>query len=260
MSQESPATKQYVFLKQLAQENDWQSCYVEATRASIADPKDIEIQYYKAISEIKICRNKKAALNNLYTIYTSTNRPTSDKIRILSAYEYGREKWKTEKPEEAFNALTFTFYNTSNPELFILSGFSLFQFAQDYPKYKKEHPSLYMQINSSRDLWNAKYLNRTKIDSHRKDGLITKAGKGFISFYRTQIGPAIGERCVLQPSCSEYFKRNINKHGIVAVPMQADRFCREPDESHKSDNIVIINDKIKHTDPITNHDFWFEQQ
>jgi len=258
ISAEAVNNEQYVFLKQLALENNWQSCYIESTRASITDPNNIEIQYYKAISEIKTDKNKNSALNNLYKIYTSTNLPTSNKIRTISAYEYGLEQWKAGDDEKAFTALTYSFYKTADPELFILSGCSLFQFAGDYPKYKKENPDLYMQINSTRDLWNAKYFNRSKIETHHKDGLVTKAGKGFISFYRTQIGPAIGERCVLKPSCSEYFKQNINKHGLVAVPMQADRFFREPDESHKSDNIVIINDKVKHKDPITDHDFWFK--
>jgi len=249
-----------VFFKQLAQEGDWQNCYTEATRANIADPTNTEIQYYRAISGINTDKNKKLFLSNLHDIYTSTNNPASNNIRNLSAYEYGREQWKAGDDEKAFDALTYSFYNAADPKLFILSGCSLFHFAGDYPKYKKEHPDLYMQINSTRDLWNAKFLNMSKIENDRKDGIITKAGKGFISFYRTQIGPAIGERCVLQPSCSEYFKQNLQKHSAVAIPMQADRFFREPDESHKSDNIVIINNKIKHADPITDHDFWFKTQ
>jgi hypothetical protein len=247
------------FVKQLAKEGDWQNCYIEATRADIADPENNELKYYRAVAAIKTDINKNFFLTNLHDIYTSTNNPPSDNTKNMSAYEYGREQWKAGNDQEAFDGLTYSFYNAADPELFILSGCSLFQFADDYPKYKKEYPDLYMQINSTRDLWNAKFFNMSKKE-HRKDGIITKAGKGFISFYRTQIGPAIGERCVMQPSCSEYFKQNINKHGIVAIPMQADRFFREPDESHKNNNIVIVNDKIKHADPITDHDFWFKKK
>ena len=102
-----------VFLKQLAKENDWQNCYIEATRANIVDPENTEIQYYRSISGIKTDKNKKLFLKNLHDIYTSTNIPASNKIKNLSAYEYGREKWKAGDDEKAFDALTYSFYNVN---------------------------------------------------------------------------------------------------------------------------------------------------
>lgn len=248
-------------IKQFAKEANWKNCYVEAMRAGISYPENQEFKYYKAMSALKLNKNTEKALDTLYKIYTSTNLPTSTRIKTLAAYEYGKEQWEQANDNKAFDALTYTFYNTKSPELFILSGCALFQFSSDFPQYKKDNSDLYMQINSSRDLWNAKYFALSKVDiKHDKIGIITKAGQGFITFYRTHIGPAIGDRCVLNPSCSEYFKQNLNAHGIVAVPMQADRFFREPDMAHRSDNIIIVNGRIKHADPISDHDFWFDKK
>ncbi|MDA3797467.1 MAG: membrane protein insertion efficiency factor YidD [Kiritimatiellae bacterium] len=248
-------------IKQFAKDANWKNCYVEAMRADISYPENQEFKYYKAMSALKLNKNNEESLETLYKIYTSTNLPTSNRTKTLAAYEYGREQWKQANDKQAFDGVTYTFYNTKSPELFILSGCALFQFASDFPQYKKDNPDLYMQINSSRDLWNAKYFTLSKVEiKHENTGLITKAGKGFITFYRTQIGPAIGDRCVLQPSCSEYFKQNLNAHGIVALPMQTDRFFREPDMAHRSSNVIIVNGKVKHTDPISDHDFWFEKK
>ena len=54
-------------------------------------------------------------------------------------------------------------------------------------------------------------------------------GRGVIAVYRSQIRPAIGDRCVLLPSCSEYSHQAFQQHGFfIGAAMTADRFVREP--------------------------------
>ena len=79
----------------------------------------------------------------------------------------------------------------------------------------------------------------------------------FISFYRTQISPAIGSRCDLEPSCSEYFVQSVKKHGILGVPIMADRFFREPSVFAAAEKPVVMpNGRIRYADPVCDHDFW----
>lgn len=78
-----------------------------------------------------------------------------------------------------------------------------------------------------------------------------------VAVYRKIVGPAIGERCVLEPSCSRYFLEACRRHGLLGFPMIADRFVREPPESH-SDRLVRRPDGTwRHSDPVSDHDWWF---
>ncbi len=77
-------------------------------------------------------------------------------------------------------------------------------------------------------------------------------------FYRKFVGPAIGSRCALEPSCSRYFLAASEKHGILGIPMIADRFVREPVESASSEWVVDSNGNPRHPDPVSNHDFWMK--
>ena len=82
--------------------------------------------------------------------------------------------------------------------------------------------------------------------------------RGVVSFYRTFVGPAIGARCVLEPSCSRYFLEASRKHGILGLPMLADRLVREPDASAPDRPWVQTpSGQWRHPDPVADHDWWF---
>ena len=81
--------------------------------------------------------------------------------------------------------------------------------------------------------------------------------RAVVRFYREFIASAIGARCVLEPSCSQYFLEASRKHGILGIPMIADRFVREPPESHSDRLIRTKNGQWRHHDPVEDHDWWF---
>ncbi len=73
-----------------------------------------------------------------------------------------------------------------------------------------------------------------------------------VEFYREWIRPAIGSRCSLSPSCSEYFLTAGRRHGWWAFPMMADRLVREPGlVSSAPDPSQRVSD------PVDDHDRWF---
>ena len=98
-----------------------------------------------------------------------------------------------------------------------------------------------------------------------RSGSVPDAGSGslfaraVVGFYRACIGPALGARCALEPSCSRYFLLASRKHGWLGVPMTADRFVREPVVS-APDRPWIRNETgaWRHPDPVEDHDWWFE--
>ena len=82
--------------------------------------------------------------------------------------------------------------------------------------------------------------------------------RAVVGFYRFAIGPAIGARCALEPSCSRYFVLASRKHGWLGVPMTADRFVREPVVSAPDRPWVrTAAGAWRHPDPVEDHDWWF---
>jgi putative component of membrane protein insertase Oxa1/YidC/SpoIIIJ protein YidD len=79
-----------------------------------------------------------------------------------------------------------------------------------------------------------------------------------VGFYRACIGPAIGSRCALEPSCSRYFLEASKRHGWLGVPMIADRFVREPVASASDRWVQNAAGEPRHPDPVDDHDFWME--
>lgn len=88
-------------------------------------------------------------------------------------------------------------------------------------------------------------------------GAAASAAGGIVWFYRNFVGPAIGSRCALEPSCSQYFIDAAQCHGILCVPMIADRFVREPVASASDKWVLDAKGRPKHPDPVSDHDFWF---
>lgn len=84
--------------------------------------------------------------------------------------------------------------------------------------------------------------------------------RAVVGFYRFAVGPAIGARCALEPSCSRYFVLASRKHGWLGVPMTADRFVREPVVSAPERPWVrTATGAWRHPDPVEDHDWWFEK-
>jgi hypothetical protein len=94
-----------------------------------------------------------------------------------------------------------------------------------------------------------------------RNKLSTGAGKALIGFYRNNIRPAIGDRCSLAPSCSEYARQAFIKHGWLAIPMITDRFYREPGVVAKAEKTLQLKDgRILFADPLEDHDWYFNKE
>ncbi len=180
-------------------------------------------------------------------------------IRSAAAWEAGRAALAAGDRDAAFSALQYAFLNAREPPLFWRSGCSLyFLLKRDKPRRRAE-PALWQALLSCRDAWPSAVWRECRPGGRRGATWASLPGRGIVTFYRTAIGPAIGSRCDLEPSCSEYFLRASRAHGLLGIPIMADRFVREPSVvSAKDKPVVMPSGRIRYADPLSDHDFWMK--
>ena len=158
-------------------------------------------------------------------------------------------------------AKALSFGNTDDRRRFWRAGALLYFLMKDDRALRDEAPLLWRQLLTCRDAWPVDVVRAMrKLARERKGGggapLPVRA---VIAFYRGQISPAIGERCILEPSCSEYMLQACKAHGLLGVPIGMDRLTREPSVPVGESNAVARPDgTIRFADPVSDHDFWFK--
>lgn len=193
--------------------------------------------------------------------------PELFELRALAAYELGRCRMSLRKgAPDALPPLAHAFLHTRNPLLFQLAGCSLHFLFGENDGLARDNPDLAAQVDFSLSAWPTPVRTlanprTSRLRSPRaRPSVADVAASAFISFYRTQISPAIGNRCALTPSCSEYFLQATKKHGLLGVPLIADRFVREPDVTQAAEVLVERPDgSVRIADPVSDHDSWFSE-
>ncbi|MFU8779994.1 MAG: membrane protein insertion efficiency factor YidD [Kiritimatiellia bacterium] len=90
-------------------------------------------------------------------------------------------------------------------------------------------------------------------------GIIGGIARAIIGFYQKQIGPGIGQRCAMHPSCSHYSLEACRRYGLVGIPMTADRLIRESDHIRYRINPIQQSGVERYADPVTDHSQWFRR-
>lgn len=90
-----------------------------------------------------------------------------------------------------------------------------------------------------------------------KQGLLQRFAAAPVLFYQRFLGPQWGWRCAYHPSCSDYSRLSIQKHGaLIGWVMTFDRLQHEADEAGYSP-LIVTGGQIKAHDPLVNNDFWW---
>ena len=158
------------------------------------------------------------------------------------------------------------FRTARDPRVFRVAGAALDILFRSDEDFRNTHSVLATQVDMCRGSWTEKDLADAKacVDAiaptKQRRGPGAWLAAGVVGFYRFFVGPAIGDRCVLEPSCSRYYLEASRKHGILGVPMVADRFVREPVESNSPRHIRMPNGSWRHPDPVSDHDWWFSKE
>jgi len=241
----------------LFEKGDWALCRRECRRALLQGTLPIErFQLLDALSAVRMGSDFSRTAKQFEEIIAAN---TDAQLSAIASYELARLQWTAEQPELAFESFAFAFQNTADKQLFLHAACSLFLLMKEYPALKDGNEALISQINTSRDQWYGALFTQCAKPGPMSTAQPENSG-WLVRFYRTQISPAIGDRCTLEPSCSEYFRQAKSQHGTMAFPMVGDRFFREPEvNSRKQDPVVMQNGRIRYQDPIENHDFWMRK-
>lgn len=237
---------------ELFNQNEWTLCHRECKRALLNDRAPRE--RFQLLSALCSTHTERLPEKTIVALQQILSEQRDAQVCAMASYELGRQQWTAHQPEQALDSFAYSFNTTTNKSLFLHAACSAFLLMNDQPALKKERAAFIDQINTSRSQWHGSLFGECARPQAQTEQL-----NAVVRFYRAQISPAIGERCTLEPSCSEYFNQAHAKHGITAIPMIADRFFREPGVNKEQRDPVIVDGKRRFRDPLHDHDFWMKK-
>lgn len=85
-----------------------------------------------------------------------------------------------------------------------------------------------------------------------------RADHPLIRFYQDHISPIDGARCPMHPTCSEYARQAMEKHGpVLGWIMACDRLVRCGRDEVRLSKKIRGRTETKVFDPVENNDFWW---
>ncbi len=90
---------------------------------------------------------------------------------------------------------------------------------------------------------------------------VKAAAAGWIRFFQRFVSPVDGPSCTFLPTCSAYGLQAVEKHGLLGIPMAAERVMR----NHRPDDparypLREVNGHFYYWDPVESNDFWWSHR
>lgn len=245
------------FPLELFAEGDWEQCRRESRRLLLQGESDPAVRLLFLMSLCRQGEESGEIAQQLASIGEDTALPKS--LTSLACYEAGLLYAVRSNDMRAADLLRQSFLTAPDVSLYRRAGYALDMIIKRTPSRWSADKDLRMQLATASGSWD----EGIRRDVHRQMKLpdptrvSARPGQWIVTFYRQQIAPAIGSRCSLTPSCSEYFLMASRAHGLGGIPMIADRLVREPGEvSHG----VVQKDGGRKgiiSDPVGAHEQWF---
>jgi putative component of membrane protein insertase Oxa1/YidC/SpoIIIJ protein YidD len=237
---------------ELFAESNWPACRVECARVLKAAPDCYDARLLNALADARLGVDGGAALLKLAD---DPNAPTA--IAGAARYEWARMMWRAGDWQSAFDGFRRVFETTDLTDLAARAGCSLALLMDHHAELARAHPELIAQVQTMRALYSPEIIQECRMVPKAAGGSwLGLPGQWFIAFYRSQIRPALGDRCSLVPNCSEYSRQAFQKYGILGLAITADRFFREPTVVAAGEHPVNVNGKSYCADPLSDHDWW----
>jgi len=178
-------------------------------------------------------------------------------VASAAHFHLGLDAWSRRDTANAWKYLSRSFQHHENDEQYKLAGCMLFMIQWDHPEVIPESDSsLVTQLRTMRPLWTRERIDaalKYKESREEQNAVSGKPGQWVVSFYQSQVGPAIGNRCSLHPSCSRYFRQASKEHGIKGIALIGDRLVREPGVVGRAEKTVFVDGQEKIADPVSDH-------
>lgn len=239
---------------ELAAEGAWPDARREALRILAENPDDEAARLLSADAALHLDPRRLDAIKTLDELTGTASNPA---LRARAAYRAGQAHWTLGDLTSAWNAYAVAFQHPANPSSFLESGCAMFLLRREDKSLGANQPELLQQLATCRDLWSFPLRDKARVARlDKRTSARGRFGAGIVSFYRAQIRPAIGERCSLEPSCSEYFLQASRAHGWLGIPMIGDRLVREPGVVQRGEHPVDYSGRTHYLDPLSAHSEW----
>jgi tetratricopeptide (TPR) repeat protein len=252
----SSAAEPAILARSLYEEGAWQSCGREAARVLIRNPDDGLARAVLVAARLRLATAGDSG-GGQELLALATNVSISAAAQALAGYERGRAFSRLGQREKAVAALDLALAAAGeDPFLAPVIALCLHRTLQSSADAVERRRAADL-AEIWRNAWTGPVRAHVGEDPSLKPGFFSLPGRGITWFYRTQVRPAIGDRCKMEPSCSEYFRQASAQYGLLAFPMIADRGVREPSEVSAARHPVWSGREWRVADPLASHDVWF---
>ncbi len=239
---------------ELFEEGNWMACRTECARVNADSP----VPHLELLHAICGLRQGKDARPALRTLCSSTTTPAS--TAAMAHYEIGRAEWIAGDDTAAFTHLHHAFTLAPTADLHRRAGCTLSLVLKETPQLAEQAPGLELLLRTCRKQWSRALRAECRKPESQGKGVATAPARWLVAFYQTQIGPAIGDRCSLHPTCSRYATQALQTHGLVGIAAMGDRFVREPSVVSAREKPIVVDGHGRYADPLSNHDGWLRKQ
>lgn len=254
-----PASAEAPLARELFEAGDWSGCRREAKRAALSQPADPEIRFLEAVCLLRLGTEEEAARASLRSVIADFRKQGEGDRAAAAALELGASEEAVARWRSALDAYAIALSCAGSPAIALRAAAGIDRLQDRDSAWVRSVPDLEPVLRT---------LRPSIPDDARAvpAGAIRENPPGFrpsgalVVFYRSQIRPAIGNRCELNPSCSEYFLQAGRRHGGLAFPMIADRFFREPSVAQKAKREPSRDGQSRAVDPLDDHDFWHRKE
>jgi tetratricopeptide (TPR) repeat protein len=243
--------------RELFEAGDWEGCRREAKRSALKNPLDSSARFLESVSSLRLGLQEEAAREALRELVTDLLREHQPDAAAAAALEWGGSLELSGQWRSALEAYGQALGAARSPDLALCAAAGIDRLRNRDPGWIQTVPGLRPTLEALRSSIPPE-AKVGPVPVTRVDGEGFEPAQALVSLYRKQIRPAIGSRCDLYPSCSEYFMQAGRRHGWLAFPLIADRFFREPSVVLAAEKPIVEKGLTRIADPLTDHDFWFK--
>lgn len=238
---------------ELFEEGDYLGCDRECRRVLSVAPEDQLARLLAAVVELRLRPGDAAAAAFPRELLNAADA----RVQSAAHFEMGLMWWRSGNPSAAASHLATAVETASSPPAGALASRCLWLVIRRLPPDSVLATAWRDRLNDQRSVWTAAVTEAAEglmgpVRGHELAG----PGRAIVAFYRRFVGPAIGARCSLEPSCSRYFLESCERHGLLGFPLIADRLVREPGVVQAAASPVRRNGGVRYADPVSAHDGW----
>ena len=240
---------------ELMQEGNWPGTVRECRRVLVEQPSNEVARLIECVALARIETTSPASIAVFEAAAVNARIPPA--LRLTAACEAGCAHAERGEAAAAYRWLKTAFEGSRSGDVFLRSGAALDELLAADPHVADDDPSLPLQLATCAPaLQSAEGSSVTFAKPRRRSGLLAKPGEWIVAFYSRAVAPAIGSRCSLVPSCSQYFLQASRERGLLAFPVIADRLVREPGVVSRAQKPAPYGETIRYEDPLSDHYPW----